>query len=208
MAQRLGAVPKLLGIAQDKVHELSGKLALARGADLIVTSGGVSVGDFDLVKDVLRAEGEVAIWQVRMKPGKPLAFGHVGGRPLLGLPGNPVAAAVSFEVFARPAILKMLGRRDLSPPVLEAMLVEPLDNRGQRRHYVRARVERGHAGALEVRAAGEQGAGVLSSLARANGLLVLPEELSRAEAGMRLPVQMLDWDIAEPPPGDFAGAAS
>ena len=195
MAGRLGAEPVLLGIARDEVPELSSKLAAAREADLIVTSGGVSVGDFDLVKDVLRAEGEVGIWQVRMKPGKPLAFGHVGGTPLLGLPGNPVAAAVSFELFGRPAILKMLGRRDLAPPVVEASLTVALDNRGQRRHYVRARVEPGPGGELRVRPVGEQGAGVLSSLARANGLLVVPEELEAVRPGTRLPVLMLDWEL-------------
>jgi len=194
MARQWGAVPVPLGIARDTVADLSAKLAAARDADLIVTSGGVSLGDFDLVKDVLRAEGEVAIWQVRMKPGKPLAFGRVGGRPLLGLPGNPVAAAVSFLLFGRPAILKMLGRRDLAPPSVDATLLEPLDNRGQRRHYVRARVERGVDGALTARTAGEQGAGVLSSLARANGLLVVPEHLERAEPGMRLPVLLLEGE--------------
>ncbi|MDP9364102.1 MAG: molybdopterin molybdotransferase MoeA [Chloroflexota bacterium] len=194
MVRQWGAVPVPLGIARDTVEDLSEKLAAARDADLIVTSGGVSLGDFDLVKDVLRAEGEVAIWQVRMKPGKPLAFGRVGGRPLLGLPGNPVAAAVSFFLFGRPAILKMLGRRDLTAPAVEATLLEPLDNRGQRRHYVRARLERRSDGTLTVRTAGEQGAGVLSSLGRANGLLVVPESLERAEPGMRLPVLLLDGE--------------
>ncbi len=199
MASRLGATPTLLGVARDTVEELSGKLAAAADADLIVTSGGVSLVDYDLVKDVLRAEGKVAIWQVRMKPGKPLAFGHVGGKPLLGLPGNPVAAAVSFEVFGRPAVLKMLGRADLAAPIVEATLTERLDNRGQRRHYVRALVERRAEGELVVRAAGEQGAGVLTSLSRANGLLIVPEELAEAIPGMRLPVHMLDWDIGTIP---------
>lgn len=194
MCVRLGATPVPLGIARDTVEDLSAKLAPAGDADLLVTSGGVSLGDFDLVKDVLRAEGEVGIWQVRMKPGKPLAFGHVGGRPLLGLPGNPVAAAVSFELFGRPAILRMLGRRDLSPPTVEATLTERLDNRGQRRHYVRVVVGRDGAGELVARTAGEQGAGVLSSLSRANGLLVVPEQLAVAERGMRLTVILLDAD--------------
>ena len=194
MAQRAGAVPSLLGVARDSMRDLSDRLGAACEADLIVTSGGVSVGDYDVVKDVLRAEGEVAIWQVRMKPGKPLAFGHLGATPLLGLPGNPVAAAVSFELFGRPAILKMLGRRDLAAPAIQATLLERLDNRGHRRHYVRARVERGETGEVVARAAGEQGAGVLSSLVRANGLLVIPEDVEVAEPGIRLPVLLLDWD--------------
>ena len=192
MAKRFGAIPHVLGIARDAVGDLTRQLEIARGCDLIVTSGGVSVGDYDLVKDVLRAEGEISIWQVRMKPGKPLAFGQVGGCPLLGLPGNPVAAAVSFEIFGHQVIAKMLGQRRYRPPVVTAMLTEQLDNRGQRRHYVRATVEETAAGETTVRVAGAQGAGTLSSLARANGLLVIPEELTVAEPGMRLPVLMLD----------------
>ena len=195
MVRRAGGKPRLLGVARDRVGDLSGRLAAGRDADLLVTSGGVSVGDYDMVKDVLRAEGQIAIWQVRMKPGKPLAFGQIGGTPLLGLPGNPVAAAVSFEQFGRAAIRKMLGHRDLAIPTVEATLTERLDNRGHRRHYVRAVVERDPAGGYVIRAAGDQGAGVLSSMARANGLLVIPEEVEAAEPGMRLPVQMIDWDL-------------
>jgi molybdopterin molybdotransferase len=193
MAKRLGAIPILLGVARDNIDSLTDRLHAARNADLIVTSGGVSLGDYDMVKDVLRAEGEIAIWQVRMKPGKPLAFGTVGGKPLLGLPGNPVAAAVSFEQFGRPAIMRMLGRPDLFAPTVEARLLERIDNRGQRRHFVRARVEAVRDGEFTVRVAGDQGAGVLSSLCRANGLLVIPERIEVAEPGMRLTVQMIDW---------------
>jgi molybdopterin molybdotransferase len=193
MAKGYGAEPVILGVARDTLDDLTERLTTARNADLIVTSGGVSLGDYDMVKDVLSAEGQIAIWQVRMKPGKPLAFGQLGGVPLLGLPGNPVAAAVSFEQFGRPAIKRMLGRADLLAPTIQATLTERIDNRGQRRHYVRARVERGADGAYRVRVAGDQGAGVLTSLARANGLLVLPERLETAEPGMRLDVQMIDW---------------
>jgi len=192
LALRAGATVSLLGVARDDVASLTGKLAEAAAADLIVTSGGVSLGDFDLVKDVLRAEGRVDVWQVRMKPGKPLAFGQIGGRPLLGLPGNPVAAAVSFALFAQPAIRKLLGHRDLSPRTARATVTEPLDNRGQRRHYVRVRLEPDGAGGLLARPAGAQGAGVLTSLVRADGLLVVPEELEAVAPGTRLPVILLD----------------
>lgn len=192
LAKRYGAEPIALGVARDSMPDLTEKLTAARSADLIITSGGVSLGDYDMVKDVLRTEGTIAIWQVRMKPGKPLAFGVIGTTPLLGLPGNPVAAAVSFEQFARPAIKRMLGRGDLHAPVLTAMLTERIDNRGHRRHYVRATVREG-AGRYEVCVAGDQGAGVLTSLVRANGLLVLSEDLEVAEPGMCLPVQMIDW---------------
>lgn len=193
MAKRCGADAVLCGVARDALDDLTGKLNEAKSADLIITSGGVSLGDYDMVKDVLQAQGSIAIWQVRMKPGKPLAFGFIGGTPLLGLPGNPVAAAVSFEQFARPAIKRMLGRRDLHAPSINARLTERIDNRGHRRHFVRARVESDGAGGFTVRVAGDQGAGVLTSLARANGLLVLPEHLEAAEPGMCLPVQMIDW---------------
>lgn len=190
MTARAGAVPLMLGIARDRTDDLTAKLDLARSADLIVTSGGVSLGDYDMVKDVLREQGTIQIWQVRMKPGKPLAFGRVGSTPLLGLPGNPVAAAVSFEVFGIPAVRRMMGHDDLEPPSIEATLLERIDNRGQRRHFVRARVTRSPDGEWQVVTAGQQGAGVLSSLARANGLMVVPEELEVAEPGMRLKVRM------------------
>ncbi len=190
MTARVGAIPLMLGIARDRTEDLTEKLDLARSADLIVTSGGVSLGDYDMVKDVLREQGTVQIWQVRMKPGKPLAFGRVGSTPLLGLPGNPVAAAVSFEVFGIPALRRMMGHDDLEPPTIEATLLERIDNRGQRRHFVRAQVTRSPDGGWQVRTAGQQGAGVLSSLARANGLLVVPEELEVAEPGTRLQVRM------------------
>lgn len=193
MAQAWGAQVRLHGIARDTVEHLTSHLREARESDLIVTSGGVSLGDFDFVKDVLRAEGEVNIWQVRMKPGKPLAFGVLGETPLLGLPGNPVAAGVSFVLFGRPAILRMLGYRDVSPPVVEAMTTEPIDNRGQRRHFMRVILEPHADGRLRARTAGEQGAGVLSSLAAANALLVVPESLEHVEAGTRLQAIRLDW---------------
>ena len=194
MVRVAGGEPVLLGIAPDREDALADHLALAKEADLILTSGGVSLGDYDVVKDVLRAEGEIAIWQVRMKPGKPLAFGRIGGVPLLGLPGNPVAAAVSFLQFGRPMIKRMLGRADLLPPCIHARLADVFDNRGHRRHYVRVRVEWEPGTGWIARAAGEQGAGMLSGLAAANGLLVIPEAIERTEPGMWLPVQMLDWD--------------
>lgn len=190
----LGCEPLLLGIARDTVGDVAARLDAIADADLIVTSGGVSAGDYDVVKDALCAQGEIAIWQVRMRPGKPLAFGQVGGTPLLGLPGNPVAAAVSFEQFGRPAILKMLGRRDLEIPTVEATVQERIENRGGRRHYVRVVVTGNPGEGYSARLAGRQGAGVLTSLVRANGLLVVPEHLEAAEPGARLPVHMIDWD--------------
>lgn len=193
LAQSWGAEVSLRGIARDTIDDLRQCLADVHAADLIVTSGGVSLGDFDLVKDVLRTEGEVNVWQVRMKPGKPLAFGRMGGTPLLGVPGNPVAAAVSFLLFARPAIRKMLGCQDVAPKAVDVVAAEPLDNRGHRRHYVRARLERQADGPPLAFVVGEQGAGILSSLAAADALLVVPEELERVVVGTRLSAMLLDW---------------
>jgi molybdopterin molybdotransferase len=192
MATAWGAEVQTLGIARDRLADLSERLSAAAGADMIVTSGGVSLGDFDMVKDALRQAGDIAVWQVRMKPGKPLAFGAIGGAPFLGLPGNPVAAAVSFEIFGRPAVRKMLGHRDLAPRTVAVRLLEDIDNRGMRRHFVRALVERDDSGLLTARTAGTQGAGVLSSLSRANALLVVPETVERASPGDMLEAILLD----------------
>lgn len=180
-----------LGIARDTTAALRAKLGVACPVDLLITIGGVSVGDYDLVKDVLCRDGEVALWQVRIKPGKPLAFGRIGSVPLIGLPGNPVAAAVAFAQFVRPAILTLLGRADLALPTVRARLCERVENHGGRRHFVRVHLRRGADG-YEATLAGRQGAGNLSSLSHANGLLVVPEDVAVAEPGMVLPVQLLD----------------
>jgi len=192
LAESWGANVRLLGVARDTVEDLTGHLDEARDADLIVTSGGVSLGDFDFVKDVLRAEGQISIWQVRMKPGKPLAFGILGNIPLLGVPGNPVAAAVSFLLFGRPAIRRMLGDPIVAPPSIQAIVGEPIDNRGQRRHFLRVRLAQEVIGPPIARAVGEQGAGVLSSLAAADALLVVPESLEMVPAGTLLQAILLE----------------
>ena len=191
MAEETGAIPVVIGIARDRFEDLSSKLANCRPCDLIVTSGGVSVGDYDMVKDVLRTHGAIDIWQVRMKPGKPLAFGRIGETPLLGLPGNPVAAAVSFEQFGKPAIRRMLGLQEILPRTVQARLTEHIDNLGYRRHYVRAILEGTPKEGYTVRSAGDQGAGVLTSLTRANALLVIPEHVEAAEPGMTFAVQIM-----------------
>jgi len=193
LVRRYGGVPRLLGVARDTVEELTATLAAARDADLILTSGGVSMGDYDMVKDVLRAEGRIDIWQVRMKPGKPLAYGQLGGKPFLGLPGNPVAAYVSFELFARPIMLRQLGHATLDKPTIRARLAEPVRNGGGRQHYVRALVTAGPEGPT-VRPTGEQGSGVLTALTRANGLLVIPEGVEELAVDALAEVEMLHWE--------------
>jgi molybdopterin molybdotransferase len=190
-----GAEAISLGVARDDRDDLARRLAAAGVADLLLTTGGVSVGDYDMVKEVLREIGRVDLWQVRIRPGKPLAFGRIGERPLIGLPGNPVAAAVAFVQFARPAILTLLGRHHLDLPTVPARLLAQVESRGGRRHYVRVRVEPSSNG-WEARPVGPQGTGALSSLARANGLLVIPDGTEVAEIGEVYPVQMLDWGLA------------
>jgi molybdopterin molybdotransferase len=194
LVERTGGIPIRLGIARDTEADLTAKIraGLERGVDLFLTSGGVSVGDYDVVKDVLGAQGRMQFWQVCMKPGKPLAFGVLHGEvPVIGLPGNPVSAMVSFEQFARPAILKMLGHKDLKKPCVVAIMDEALGNSGRRR-FVRVVVSR-REGRYHARTTGEQGSGVLTSMAKANGLAIVPEGTLRVDAGSRVRVQMLDW---------------
>ncbi len=196
LVRQCGGQPIRCGIARDTLSDVHAKLAAIRDADLILTSGGVSAGDYDIVKEALCLEGSISLWQVRIKPGKPLAFGHVGSIPLIGLPGNPVAAAVAFAQFVRPAIRTMLGHRNRDLPVVQARVLDRIENSGGRRHFVRVRVEADANGRYAARLAGPQGSGVLTSLTRANGLLIIPEDLPAAESGMILPVQMLDWETA------------
>ena len=194
LVRRTGGIPIRLGIARDTRSDLTNKIrsGLEAGADLFLTSGGVSVGDYDVVKDVLGSEGEMQFWQVRMKPGKPLAFGLLeGGVPLIGLPGNPVSAMVSFEQFARPAILRMLGHTNLAKPQVRAVLEESVTNSG-RRGFVRVIVSQ-QGGRYHARTTGEQGSGVLTSMSKANGLAIVPEGTYQVEAGSEVVVQMLDW---------------
>lgn len=197
LVKRYGGVPVPLGIARDTAEDLSAKIreGLAQNVHLFLTSAGVSVGDFDIVKNVLAAEGEMHFWQVAIKPGKPLAFGSVRDVPLLGLPGNPVAAMVAFEVFARPAILKLGGHTNWEKPSVRAILDEDVHNSG-RRHFMRAQVRR-EADGYHVTTRGSgvqvQGSGILTSLVWANGLVVVPEEVTFIEAGSAVDVWMLDW---------------
>jgi len=191
---RYGGFPLLLGIARDDQGELTAKIqeGLEKGADLFLTSGGVSMGDFDMVKKVLAVEGEMGFWRVRMKPGKPLAFGRIHGVPLLGLPGNPVSAMVSFELFARPAILKMLGKTRLKKPIIEATLVNAIQSKDNRRHFLRVMVE-DREGEYLARLTGHQGSGILLSMVHAQGLAIIPEDVDHLPAGTRVSVMMMDW---------------
>jgi len=190
--QAFGGVPILLGVARDREELVRRGIqeALDRGADLIITSGGVSVGDFDLVKQVLAAEGEMHFWSLNMKPGRPLAFGVVSGVPLLGLPGNPVAAMISTELFARPALLKMQGFGEWARPTVRARLIEPIERKDGRRHYLRVVLQESETG-YKATLTGDQGSGILNSLVQADGLAIIPEEARHLPAGTEVQVLLL-----------------
>ena len=182
-----------LGIVGDQLAAVRATLAEAKaqGADLILSTAGVSVGAYDVVKAAIEIDGALHFWRVRMRPGKPLAFGQVYGVPFFGLPGNPVSALMTFEVFVRPALLKQAGRRRWDKLAVLAALLEPMDSDG-RETYLRVIVSRRADGSYAARTAGDQGSAVLSALARANGLLILPEGLTRAQAGDQFTVWLLD----------------
>lgn len=188
-----------LPIARDTEAELNARIdeALAWGADLFLTSGGVSVGDYDVVKTVLTQRGTMQFWRVKMKPGKPIAFGLIEGVPLLGLPGNPVSAMVGFELFGRPALLTMQGREGWARPTIHAQFTGTLTDRADRRQYVRVRIEQRDSEFL-AHLTGEQGSGVLTSMMHADGLMVVPEGMTLVEPGTQLPVLMLHWPEIAP----------
>ncbi len=201
LIQRYGGIPRLLGIALDSEDSLVAKLHLGLGADMLITTGGVSAGDYDIVKDVLAKEGEIAFGTVRMKPGKPLAFGRIKGAsktgvvryiPHLGLPGNPVSSMITFELFARPAILKMMGKKNLTKPVVDAVMEDSVVNTDGRRVFARVAVEK-RGGQYFARLTGPQGSGILTSMTLANGLVIVPEDRAGVEAGDMVQVMMLDW---------------
>ena len=193
----LGGVPRVIGVARDTQASVEEALALALDADMVITTAGVSKGDYDFVKDVLAKRGEIALWSVRMRPAKPLAFGALDapdGRrvPHLGLPGNPVSALVAFEQFARPAIRKMMGKELTPRPTVQAVLDDAVNNYDGRRVYARVVVYRDN-GEYRARLTGNQSSGVLTSMARANGLAICPDDRPRLEVGETATVQMLDW---------------
>ena len=190
--RRTGAEPHRLGIALDTVESLREKFSQAIQYDLIITSGGVSVGDFDLVKNIMAEQGAINFWRINMRPGKPVAFGHIGKVPLLGLPGNPVSAAVTFELFARPVIRKMLGHTRLLRPQIDVVVEDGVSDRAMRRHYVRAQV-RWRDGRFVARTTGNQGSHIMTSLLNANALVIVPEGGVEVHPGDTTKAIMLDW---------------
>ncbi len=191
LVRECGAVPLQIGIARDSREDLNAKFRAAMRADLIISSGGVSAGDYDLVKEIMQEAGNrMQFWQVAMKPGRPLAFGALGSVPIVGLPGNPGSSMVCFEQFIRPAILKMLGRGNLFRMTIRARLGEMIRKKEGVRHFIRALIRQDEDGFSVVTTG--QCVGVLKSMVRANGLIVLPEEVTVVGPGELVTVQLLD----------------
>ena len=184
-----GGIAVPLGIARDNAEDL--RRALRRGAqeDVIVTSGGVSVGDYDFVKVVMRELGSMDFWSIAMRPGKPVAFGEVLGKPILGLPGNPVSALLTFELFGRPALLRLQGRTKLQRPRVTARLLDEVSKPPHLRFFGRAVYD---AAAGTVRTTGPQGSGILHSMSLANALVDLPIGPSLVPAGSAVSVILTD----------------
>jgi molybdopterin molybdotransferase len=187
-----GATPVQLGIARDRKEEIEEKLRQGIRADVLISSAGISVGDYDFVKDALKELGvEMIFWRVAMKPGKPVAFGTLKGKPVFGLPGNPVSSMVAFEEFVRPALLKMMGHHQLFRPVVEAVLKEEIKKEPGRRHFIRSTIVY-EEGRFVVTTTGPQGSDKLTSMVRANGLMIIPEDREIVKAGEMVKVQLLD----------------
>ena len=187
-----GAIPLQLGIAKDRKEEIEEKLRQGIRADVLISSAGVSVGDYDFVKDVMKHLGiEMVFWKVAMRPGQPLAFGTMRGKPVFGLPGNPVSSMISFEQFVRPALLKMMGCRHIFRPLVEAVLREEIKKTAGKRYFIRGSISFEN-NQYVVTTTGEQGSGMLRSMVRANGLIVIPEDQEIVRAGEKVRVQLLD----------------
>ena len=171
------------GIVPDQFDELHARLLrAAEHADVVLTSGGVSVGDYDLVKAVLQQAGGIDFWQVAMQPGRPLAVGRIGRALFFGLPGNPVASMLTFHLFVRPALWKLAGRRELFVQPFRAIAVEPMRKKAGRREFKRGILTYAND-RWEVRTTGPQGSGILSSMTAANCFVVIEEERGDVAAG-------------------------
>jgi molybdopterin molybdotransferase len=187
-----GGIPIMLGIGRDKKAELVEKFQIARRADVILSSGGVSVGDYDFVKDVMGDIGNAMhFWQVAMRPGKPLAFGAIDGVPLFGLPGNPVSVMVSFEQFVRPYLLKMQGHTRIFRQTLRAASAQDIKKSVGTKNFFRAVVQK-EKDRYITRVTGSQGSGILKSMVVANAFIVLAENVSSVKKGDEVVVQLLD----------------
>ena len=192
--EEAGGVPVLLGIAKDQPAALKEKISQGLGADILVLSGGVSMGDYDFTKAVFKELGaEMNFWKLAIRPGQPLAFGKIGGKLAFGLPGNPVSSMVTFEQLVRPTLLKMAGHRSYGRPVVQAAFQEKFSKRNDRRHFLRGVLSR-EGNELKVRTTGDQGSGILTSMVKANCLIDVPEHVERLNPGDKVDVQVLSPD--------------
>jgi len=192
--QEAGGIPLLLGIARDTPAALKEKISHGLNADILVLSGGVSMGDYDFTKAVFRDLGaEMNFWKLAIRPGQPLAFGKIQGKLAFGLPGNPVSSMVTFEQLVRPAMLKMSGHRSYGRPVVNAVFQEKFSKRTDRRHFLRGILTR-EEGVFKVRTTGDQGSGILTSMVKANCLIDIPVEVERLNPGDQVTVQLLSGE--------------
>jgi molybdenum cofactor synthesis domain-containing protein len=197
LLEDLGADVRDYGIINDDVGTFEAALEeAASGADAIVTSGGVSMGAYDIVKLALRDRGTVGFWKIAMQPGKPLGFGTVGDIPFFGLPGNPVSVFVSFEQFMRPALLAMMGADRLYRDRVEGVLDDGADTNPEKTVFLRVSTERHTDGRLHARKSGGQSSNVLSALAFADALAVVPSGVGRVEPGGTVELEMIHWPEA------------
>ena len=193
LLDRLGCEVLELGVVRDEPVALEAAFrAAAEQADVIISSGGVSVGEADFTKGMMAKLGDVAFWRIAMRPGRPFALGRIGTTVLFGLPGNPVAVMVTFLSLVRPALLKMMGANHKPLPFLQAHSLEPMRKKSGRTEYQRGVVSTGPDGRLQVRTTGNQGSGVLSSMVQANGLIVLDHEQGDVAVGDLVSVMMFE----------------
>ncbi len=189
--QEAGGIPLLLGIARDTPESLKEKISQGLGCDILVLSGGVSMGDYDFTKVVFAELGaDMHFWKLAIRPGQPLAFGKIQGVLAFGLPGNPVSSMVTFEQLVRLAIMKLGGHRHLERPTVEAVFKEKFSKHPDRRHFLRGILAH-EDGQLTVKTTGPQGSGILTSMVRANGLIDVPEEIEAVNPGDIVKVQVL-----------------
>jgi molybdopterin molybdotransferase len=193
-----GGIPHILGIALDNEADTRALLSRAPDFDLMVTTGGVSMGDFDVVKDVLEDIGQMDFWKVAMRPGAPQTYGTIGGAPFFGLPGNPTSTMVGFELFVRPSIRRMRGFADLFRPRTRAILGEEVRKKPDRRYFMRGRLVRGSDGVCTVTLSGAQSSAMLTAMHRANCLISLPEGESAFARGTEVTCIRLDMEEGAP----------
>jgi molybdopterin molybdotransferase len=193
---RMGCEVIDMGVVRDAPALLEAAFAkAAQEADAIITSGGVSVGEADFTKAMMKKLGDVAFWKIAMRPGRPMAVGRIGKSVLFGLPGNPVAVMVTFLAFVRPALLRMMGSTAQPAPLLRAKSLEPLRKKAGRTEYQRGFVSSAPDGTLQVRTTGNQGSGVLSSMVQGNGLIVLHHAQGNVAVGDEVDVLMFEGAI-------------